>query len=324
MEKLDTLLYGNGLTIALLGRFKKLSNIETFDNFFNRFLFADKVEKTEFYNILNSNPFSNVYLEEKELPEIENFLKDNLYNITQNGFEVWIGARVFTDDSFFVKNVTCYYLALFNYWYNLNKPMFNSQEFQNIIHDCSQSFKILGIKNTYTLNYDSYLDEALGVKHMHGKFVDNFIDLQQMAYLYYFNDYAKQEFLYPFCAGTNGYEKLCGLNKLKENNKSRYDFEFLFSESINLGKLLIYGIRFADGFIIPEQLKQTYTNQDIRLMKYVDGHLLHRLDVLYLTGRLDSITIAYYEESDKERYERVFDECKVKAIINYEKSNIIF
>ena len=59
-------------------------------------------------------------------------------------------------------------------------------------------------------------------------------------------------------------------------------------------------------------------------MKYVDGHLLHRLDLLYLTGRLDSITIAYYEESDKERYERVFDECKVKAIINYEKSNIIF
>ena len=140
MEKFDTLLYGNGLTIALLGRFKKLSNIETFDNFFGRFLFADKVEKTEFYNILNSNPFSNVYLEEKELPEIENFLKANLYNITRNGFEVWIGARVFTDDSFFVKDVTCYYLSLFNYWYNLNKPMFNRQEFQNIIHDCSQSF----------------------------------------------------------------------------------------------------------------------------------------------------------------------------------------
>ena len=45
MGKFDTLLYGNGLTIALLGRFKKLSNIETFDDFFNRFLFADKVEK---------------------------------------------------------------------------------------------------------------------------------------------------------------------------------------------------------------------------------------------------------------------------------------
>lgn len=324
MEKFDTLLYGNGLTIALLGRFTKLSNIETFDNFFNRFIFADKAEKTEFYNILNSNPFSNVYLEEKELPEIENFLKDNLYNITQNGFEVWIGARVFTDNSFFVKNVTCYYLALFNYWYNLNKSMFNSQEFQNIIHDCSQAFKILGIKNTYTLNYDSYLDEVLGVKHMHGKFVDNFIDLQQMAYLYYFNDHAKQEFLYPFCAGTNGFEKLCGLNRLKTKNMSKYDYEFLFSESIKVGKLLIYGIRFADGFIIPEQLKEKYSKQDIRLMEYVDGHILHRLDVLFLTGRLESLTIAYYEESDKERYERVFDKCKVKAIINYEKSSTIF
>lgn len=324
MEKFDTLLYGNGLTIALFGRFKKLRNIETFDCFFNKFLFADNVEKTEFYNILNSNPLSNVYLEEKELPEIENFLKDNLHNITQNGFEVWIGARVFTYDSFFVKNVTCYYLAVFNYWYNLNKSMFNSQEFQNVIRDCSQSFKTLGIKNTYTLNYDSYLDEALSVKHIHGKFVDDFIDLQQMAYLYYFNDYAKQEFLYPFCAGTNGYEKLYGLNKLKINNKSKYDYEFLFSESINFGKLLIYGIRFADGFIIPEQLKERYTNQDIRIMRYVDGHILHRLDVLYLTGRLESITIAYYEESDKERYERVFSKCKFRNILKYEKCSNIY
>lgn len=324
MEKFDTLLYGNGLTIALFSRFMKLSNIETFDKFFNRFLFMDKEEKREFYNILNSNPLSNVYLEESELPDIENFLKDNLHNIIQNGFEVWIGARVFTDDSFFVKNVTCYHLALFNYWYNLNKPMFNSQQFQDVICDCSQSFKKIGIKNTYTLNYDRYLDEALSVKHIHGKFIDNFTDLQQMAYLYYFNNYAKQEFLYPFCAGTNGYEKLCGLNKLKTNNKSRYDFDFLFSESISFGKLLIYGIRFADGFIIPEQLTKKYTRNDIRLMKYVDGHILHRLDVLYLTGKLESITIAYYEESDKKRYERIFSQYEFKSILKYEKCSNIY
>lgn len=38
--------------------------------------------------------------------------------------------------------------------------MFNSQEFQNIIHDCSQAFKILGIKNTYTLEKNGLEDDA--------------------------------------------------------------------------------------------------------------------------------------------------------------------
>ena len=159
-------------------------------------------------------------------------------------------------------------MALYNYWYCLNRSKFNSQKFQNIIIDCVQSFKTIGIKNTYTLNYDSYLDEALGVKHIHGKFVDNFIDLQQMAYLYYFNDQGKQEFLYPFCAETNGYAKLVGLNKLKTSNMDRYDYDFLFSESISFGKLLIYGIRFADGFIIPERLKEKYTKRELVKINY--------------------------------------------------------
>ena len=73
-----------------------------------------------------------------------------------------------------------------------------------------------------------------------------------------------------------------------------------------------------------KSLKEKYANKDIRLMKYVDGHLLHRLDVLYLTGRLESITIAYYEERDKERYERVFNEYEFRNILKYEKCSNIY
>ena len=59
------------------------------------------------------------------------------------------------------------------------------------------------------------------------------------------------------------YKELCKVT----GELDKYDFEFLFSESISFGKLLIYGIRFADGFIIPERLKEKYTiiaNKEIK------------------------------------------------------------
>lgn len=318
----DTLLFGNGLTIALFNKINEKTQVEDFNSFFEKFLFLSFTDKKEFYKILYSNKDSDVYLEANDIKKIEAFLIENLDSIISNGFEVWIGEKAFTANASLVKDTACYYLALFNYWFNL-LDLSNCAICESI-NLCANSFKKLGITDIYTLNYDTFLDKAFEIKHIHGSFLDSFYDLLQMAYFRYKNNFNVTEFLYPFCAETNGFAKLSALYRLYNSNVAGYNYSFLFSTNESYGNLLIYGIRFADSLIIPDIIKSKYTNKDIRLMQYVDGHIILRLEALYNANKIDSITIAYYSDKDLERYKRVLKKCEFYKIVKYVKSSDIF
>ena len=318
----DTLLYGNGLTIAIFNRLITINqNIENFSDFFNRFLFDQTMNKNDFYSILDSNTKSDVYLEKDDIVRIETFIKSHINDINKHGFEVWIGEKAFVEEVFLVKNSALYFLSLFNYWYIHTD--FDNPHYYYVYKDCVDSFLRLGIKDMYTLNYDCFLDSFCNIKHSHGAFLNNFYDLIQMAHFRY-NGENVEEYLHPCCIGTNGLEKCRGLCMLNESLVSGYDYEFLFSNNKHFGNLLIYGVRFADSLMIPESIKQKYSEQDIRLMKYVDGHILLRLDALYLNNLISSITVSYYQDSDLIRYKKIFKECACNHIVKYVKSNEIY
>ena len=150
----DTLLFGNGLTIALFNKINEKTQVEEFNSFFKNFLFLSFTDKKDFYKILYSSKDSDVYLEANDIKKIEAFLIENLDNIISNGFEVWIGEKAFTANVSLVKDTTCYYLALFNYWFNLLD--LSNYAICESINLCASSFKKLGITDVYTLNYDTF------------------------------------------------------------------------------------------------------------------------------------------------------------------------
>ena len=323
MKKFDTLLYGNGLTLALFNNFNKVTQIENFNDYFARFLHSKYWSKQDFHKILGSNRHSDIYLKTNEIISVEKFLISNLSEINRNGFEVWIGGKCFETNSL-IKNATLYYFSLFNYWYNLNEHLFESSNIQEVIKDCVKTITDLGIKEVHTLNYDTFLENYINVSHIHGKFVPNFYDVKQLDNYRYINDYSKKiEFIYSFGIGTNGLEKLNYLEKLHSAETSNYDYDFLFSTKKYFGNLLIYGIRFADTLLIPESIKTKYSNDELKLVKYVDGHIMYKLDVMYLNKQLESITICYYSDADLERYKRIFAKSECSKILEYIKCSDI-
>ena len=324
MKRFDTLLFGNGLTIALFNKFKQVTDVEQFNDFFIHFLNSNLLNKQAFHRILLSNKNSDIYLEPNEIIAVEEFLISNLTDIINNGFEFWIGEKCF-NPTLLIKNSALYYFALFNYWYNLNENIFKSTTIQATIKDCVERFKKIGIKEFYTLNYDSFLESHINVCHTHGKFLSDFNDLQQLSSYRYLNEITnKIEFVYPFCIGTNGLEKINYLTQLNSKKISNYEYDFLFSNEKKYGNLLIFGIRFADTLLIPDEIKNKYTDDILKLIKYVDGHIMLRLDTMYHSKQIKTITICYYNESDLNRYKKIFASSDCVSIIEYVKCSEIY
>ena len=158
MKTYDTILFGNGLTKALFFNFNKNIKIQDFDNFFYSFLYENEEFKKSFFKILDSNLYSNYYILPDTILEVEKLLVDNIEKIIANGFEVFAG-QLSLDNEPLIKDANIYYHSLFNYWWDKHKKYFNEPHCLNIIKNCCERFKKLGIQNFYTINFDKYLRE---------------------------------------------------------------------------------------------------------------------------------------------------------------------
>ena len=226
--KFDTLLFGNGLSLSMMDNIDDDMPFDTFNNFLYEFLLMEnhKAIKNKFYRIIKSNKRSRVYIEDSEILEIEDFLLSNIDEINKNGYEVWISLKIFDDDK--VKLYTLYYYALYNYWFCLNNSFFNSSQFKNVVKDYAHRIQNFGIKQVHTLNYDTYLDDYIDVKHIHGKFLAEFNNVNELVALY-----LGDKFYYKICIGTSGFEKHSGLNLLYKDNNPSYDFDFIYNNEIS-------------------------------------------------------------------------------------------
>ena len=318
--KFDTLLFGNGLSLSMMDNIDDDMPFDTFNNFLYEFLLMEnhKAIKNKFYRIIKSNKRSRVYIEDSEILEIEDFLLSNIDEINKNGYEVWISLKILNDDK--VKQYTLYYYALYNYWFCLNNSFFNSSQFKNIAKDYAHRIQNFGIKQVHTLNYDTYLDDYIDVKHIHGKFLAEINNVNELVALY-----VGDKFYYKICIGTSGFEKHSGLDLLHRDNNPYYDFDFIYNNEIYYGDVLIYGIRFAKASITNlEPVKSRYNDVDTSYLSSVDGHILLRLDGLYNQGKIKSITIAYYREDEIEKYKELLKHRNIYKITNFIEAKKIF
>ncbi|MBQ2718265.1 MAG: hypothetical protein IJF75_06675 [Clostridia bacterium] len=134
----------------------------------------------------------------------------------------------------------------------------------------------------------------------------------------------RQSIINKCLSGATGYEKKNYLEWLNKEHVQNFDYEFMFTQDKNFGKLLIYGVRFADSLLIPEELWKKNSQFDLDLLKYVDGHIMMRLDELTEQGLVSEITICYFKEEDKERYEKIFTKRTCRKIIKYIDCNEIY
>ena len=152
--------------------------------------------------------------------------------------------------------------------------------------------KLRSKKQIYTTNFDTILDKSLSPKHIHGIFA---LPLEKMQDLILDLDREKNEFEYTYLLGTNGFEKLNRLNLIRVLNQSYYDLNFFFQDNLKLGNLLIYGMSFGYNQIMPtDYLEENPEHKDFHLLRSVDGHILSRINALYINNRINKITISYF------------------------------
>ena len=167
------------------------------------------------------------------------------------------------------------------------------------------------------MNFDKLLDNFINVKHIHGSFANKLEKYQDLVSCMT----SSTSFLYKFVFGTSGVEKLSSMNQLYNNNVSGFDYDFLYGDK-DFGHLLVYGVSFGLSNIVPQELKGRY--KDFYLSNCVEGHILVRLDALYQTKKVKTITIAYYSEEDRSNYQELFKFCDCKKIISYVKYSDLF
>lgn len=261
----DNILFGNRLNIKIKELLQKQNIvIVDFFDFLIDFLNAPshKRFKREFYKIYEDVVYPN------EIPCTEKFIQDNLKEAKKIGFERMMSSKIFTCKGRLLKTVSEYYFLMYNYWYIieiLSKVDFNDKLFRELSEKISSIVK----NNIYTLNFDCYLEKFLNIKHVHGTFVSKINNYDDIIALKSPSD----KFYYKFLFGAQGYEKYSGLNCLKEAHVDNYDYEFMFSDK-NFGDFLIYGVSFGTSNLLPNELKNKYS--DFTLIQDVEGHILQR------------------------------------------------
>lgn len=318
MKHFDNILFGNGISIKIFNMLRD-NGIDIID-FYDYLEYFLKLESHK----REKRDFNKIYLQlvwEYEAQKSINFLIDNLDEIKAVGFERMMSSKPFLSNeveySRLMKTVSAFYFLLFNYWYIRHViPLHNP--IAHYTKNLSSKIQTLCNDSIYTLNFDKLLDLNIKTKHVHGAFVD---------ILNSFNDIvacktSDTTFLYAYLFGTQGLEKLKGLNEVKQHKVVNFDYEFMFSDKY-FGDLLIYGVAFGNSNILPKEIEQKYDTKVIFLFKCIEGHILYRLDALYKNNKINSITIAYYNEDDLHNYEQIFKHFDFNKIISYIKCSEI-
>ena len=307
----DSLLFGNGLTKAVLASIKN-----NYPCKFSHYLDCDAF----IHDFINAEHHPEIFIVHKE---DRDYIQKHFGKIVLYGFERWVSENIFSTDNEF-KNAKFILYILYNYWYDLiNEAILKLPIPTNIITQIGETvLKSLhkGAK-IFTTNFDTLLDSVLHPDHIHGTFQLPLPDLNDTVAF----NVNEQEFEWKYLFGTNGLEKLSRLDRIKKTQAEEYDIDFFYDNTIDLGNLLIYGLSFGRAeFISDEFLRQYPQHKDVTLVRTVDGHILLKLSQKRELNKLKRITISYYKESEIDHYKEMFEDTNLEDIVEYLPSHEMF
>ncbi|MGM0509465.1 MAG: hypothetical protein ACQERZ_09970 [Fusobacteriota bacterium] len=324
----DSLLYGYGMTLGTLFELRHQHKITEFDRYLDfNILVKELIEsenhsrlRREFNKLFESH--DRIY-EENRNDEID--LIKSQYNIVkQYGFERWISKCLFNKERAVSEKGKFLSYLVYNFWYSkIQKEILSKSKALGFINDYSRKFLeiIDNHDKIYTTNFDMIHDEFLMPEHLHGKFIYPLKKAREIIYKFLNED----EFEYKFLLGTNGIEKASRIFRLKEDIDSPFDDKFFFAKNLDLGHLLIYGLSFGKTEFLSNQFLKSYEeHKKNTLVMSVDGHILVRLLALYNLGKINKITISYYNKADIKNYKTVLYESPLLEIINFKRCKEIF
>lgn len=324
----DSLIYGNGLSIAIFNRLKSQGQISSVDRYLDLNIFISELVKSKPYSRIR-RIFDELFDESKpEKVEIRNkaldYLKRHEKNMSYYGFERWVSKVIFDTKNEINSETKIIGYILYNLWYDtIYENIIDTKKSREVLQLLSKT--ILGAlsskENIYTTNFDTLIDDYLHPKHVHGKFENPFKRAGDVVWKIY-ND---KEFEYKFLFGTNGFEKLNRLTQINKYYSKEYDLDLFFSKEVNLGHLLIYGLSFGRAeFMSDEFYKQHPEHESLYLLKSVDGHILMNLDRLYKEKRLNEITMSYYSKDDLIHFKDMLSQTEIKDIVKFVHSDEIW
>lgn len=328
----DSLLYGNGLTLAVVSGIWELAKSNpsckylSVDEFMKDFALMPNHKRIcrDFMKTFNKDTktYSDVHTENKRIMAL------HIDDINKLGFERWVSTIIFSLEIISeedLKNIKPYIYSLYNYWYSfISTTVLSKDDIQFKLEQYAIEILSKVNGNIMTLNFDNMLDKWLNPSHLHGSFAlpyESFKDI----HLFNYNDNKNFEYRYLF--GGNGLEKLDRLNRIRKMGIAGYDMDFFYQEikTCNLGHLLTYGVSFGRSYILSDAFLDEYPqHNDAYLNKCVDGHILLKLDLLFKNHCVDKITIAYYSESDLNAYKEILSHTKFKQIVTFERTQNIF
>jgi hypothetical protein len=320
MEKFDSLIYGNGLNLNLFTRITREISLNSYSKQYLDFGIFLK-------DLLTNPTHSSIWRDfEKKFDDhgesanktrfsTRNKLYNELDEILALGFEQWVSKYTFIEPSKITSIEKTFLYLAFNHWASLiDTNVFNRKNIEYILQEYADKLNSKVNNNQiYTLNFDTYFDKFLKVRHLHGRFVSPLRKFSSVLLSIPGNE-VNHEYTYLF--GGNGFEKKSRINTLMSLQCDTYDFNF-FNDNSDLGNVLIYGVAFGKTqFMTDDFLNEHNIHYDNFLVRSVDGHILERLSEKYKDNKLSSITITYYDEND---YKRISKWIDISGLKNFTK-----
>lgn len=309
----NSLLYGYGLSLSLFDSISQKQPISDINKFLNDFTKSNSPLYIQFKKI-----FCLENIDQHVFNRCLNKLRKNLKEIKFKGFEIWVSKNLFNGKNDSEFNLFVY--LIYNFWYEYLCEIFENSDFiKNILMRYSSiiSNTITNHELIYTTNYERYFDNLLKINHLHGRFINN---LENPENIVLYVDGKNVEYKYLF--GCNGYEKLMRLAKINKISNDDYDLDFFSNQNIDLGNLLIFGMSFGQSQIMSKEfLKKHKEHNNFYIVKSVDGHILNRLNQKYEMGKLTSVTISYYSLSKLNYLKKLFLSTEFNNIVKFKHSN---
>lgn len=314
--KYDGILFGNGLSINLIGQLKKYVPVEkqyllNLDSFIKYWIDGKLTERE------NRQLYRAFYGNSKDKWKYYELMKLSFaayYEKYDSNIEYAMGNLLFIDEKEKkIKECIQFFPALYNIWHIILKEYLEYLKLGNEIKNFYKSVNniISNPHNIWTTNFDLFA-ETIQAKHIHGRFVEEMKSYSDVIYKFINRE---ESYYYKYIWGHNGIGKLNLINELKKYHdcNNYFDFDFFFSNDIKLDKLLIYGMGFKpSGFIEDMKLTMSRYNKPA-FGAIIDEHILLRIGGMQNLGILNQLNIAYYDEIERSYLEDVLHETRIKT-----------
>lgn len=310
-QKYDGLLYGNGLSILLLSQLKQIASPKyvyefSFSDFTQRFAENTITEREKrelsklFDSLFNSRGVRNTYDDYRQY--ISGVIKEKGVD-----FEQILGRSLISNDIDKQSQAAVLhsiYPVLYNYWGNNTVGLINSIFKDDYLSSFCESIKLVLSENAFvfTTNLDAFTDR-LKPEHLHGRFVSPFNCEKDLVYKFAGNN---GDYYYKFIWGHNGAGKfnlIRGMHNSFDDWGKFFGWGFFYDNQFRIENLLVFGMGFKNSAY--SSAISPYHEQAIQQGFVIDDHILFRLNKLQNNGQVKAITIAYYSEDEKNRFEEL-------------------